>query len=67
MKQEKINIEGMSCGHCVMAVKKELAKLPINVKNVNVGLAEVEYDESKVNLKDIESSIEEAGYQVKKT
>ena len=31
MKQETLKIEGMSCGHCVMAVKKELSKLE-NVK-----------------------------------
>lgn len=66
MKQEKINIEGMSCGHCVMAVKKELTKLSIAVKDVKIGSAEVEYDESKVNKKDIEKAIEEAGYQIVK-
>jgi copper chaperone len=64
MKLEKINIEGMSCGHCVMAVKKELGKLPISVKDVKVGSAEVEYDESKVSKKDIENAVEEAGYKV---
>jgi copper chaperone CopZ len=49
MKSEKIQIKGMSCMHCVKAVKDELSKLNINIKNVGVGSAEVEYDES--NLK----------------
>jgi len=64
MKLEKISIEGMSCGHCVMAVKKELSKLPISVKDVKVGSAEVEYDESKVSKKEIENAVEEAGFKV---
>ena len=64
MKSEKIEIKGMSCGHCVMAVQKELYQLPIKVKNVQIGSAEVEYDESKVDKKEIFSAIEKAGYEV---
>ncbi len=66
MKNEIIKIEGMSCGHCVMAVKKELSKLDLNLKNVQIGSAEVEYDEHKVSYADIEKAIEEAGYSISK-
>lgn len=62
MKSEKIIIKGMSCMHCVKAVKDELSKLNIKVKNVEIGSVEVEYDESKVDKKEIFSAIEEAGY-----
>jgi len=64
MINEKIKIEGMSCGHCVMAVKKELSKLSLRVKNVSIGSAEVEYDETKVTSDDIEKAITKAGYLI---
>ncbi len=66
MKEETLKIEGMTCGHCVMAVKKELQKLDLNIKDVQIGKATVEYDETKVNKKEIEDAVEEAGYKVKK-
>ena len=64
MKNEKLKIEGMSCGHCVMAVKKELLKLPVNIKDVSIGSAEVEYDETKTNREEIKNAITNAGYSV---
>ncbi|HKI78545.1 MAG TPA: cation transporter [Ignavibacteriaceae bacterium] len=64
MKTEKINIEGMSCQHCVMAVKNELSKLDLNLKDVQIGSAEIEYDENKVSADEINNAIEEAGYKL---
>jgi copper chaperone len=64
MTTEKFKIEGMSCNHCVMAVKKELSKLNINLKDVQIGSAEVEYDEKNVTKDQIVNSIVEAGYSV---
>ena len=65
MKQEILKIEGMSCGHCVMAVKKELGKLEdVKVNDVQIGSADVEFDETKVNEKILAEAIEEAGYKV---
>ncbi len=65
--ETKIAIEGMSCQHCVMAVKKALGGIPgILENNVQVGSASVKYDESKVSKEDIETTIEKAGYMVKK-
>lgn len=63
MKTESVSIKGMSCSHCVMAVKNELSRLPIAVKNVTIGSAEVEYDENKVSRKEITEAIERAGYE----
>ena len=57
----------MSCGHCVMAVKKELGKLPdVVVEDVQIGNAKVQYDETKVAEKTITDAIEKAGYSVVK-
>jgi copper chaperone CopZ len=65
LKREKIKIDGMSCGHCVMAVKKELSKLPVNIKDVSIGSADLEYDETLLANEDIAKAINNAGYSVK--
>jgi len=67
MAETRIAIEGMSCQHCVMAVKKALGGVPgIIESDVQVGSAVVKYDENKVKKEDIETRIETAGYQVTK-
>ena len=67
MAETKLAIEGMSCQHCVMAVKKALGGVPgILESDVQVGNAAVKYDEDKVKKEDIELTIEKAGYRVKK-
>ncbi|MBP9583134.1 MAG: heavy-metal-associated domain-containing protein [Ignavibacterium sp.] len=63
MKQT-IKIEGMTCQHCVMAVKKELQKLDPQNLDVKIGEATIEYDQTKINEGSIKASIEEAGYKV---
>ena len=65
MTTKEIKIEGMSCGHCEMAVRKELSKLDnVKVKNVKIGQATVEYDENKVKEDMLFNAVEEAGYKV---
>lgn len=67
MAETTIAIEGMSCQHCVMAVKKALGGVPgILESDIQVGSAVVKYDESKTKQEDIEARIEKAGYKVKK-
>lgn len=65
MKTQELKIEGMSCGHCVMAVRKELEKLPaVTVNDVAIGRAVVQYDEGEVNEQDLSLAISEAGYRL---
>lgn len=65
MKSEDLKIEGMTCGHCVMHVKKELSKLPhVQVDDVQVGLARVQYDDARVSMMDFAQAIERAGYKL---
>ncbi|MBA4373958.1 MAG: hypothetical protein C0402_14000 [Thermodesulfovibrio sp.] len=60
-----IKILGMSCQHCAMRVQKALEGLQgITALNVTVGQAEVSFDESKLQKKDIETAIVKAGYNV---
>jgi copper chaperone len=63
--ETKITIEGMSCQHCVTAVKKALGGVPgILETAVQIGSALVKFDDSKVKKEDIENVIEKAGYKV---
>jgi copper chaperone len=65
MTTKELKIEGMSCNHCVMAVRKGLSKLEsVRVDDVQIGSAKVEYDESKVDEKALAAAVEEAGYKV---
>ena len=59
-----LKIEGMSCQHCVMRVKKAIDSLPgIAKSDVAIGSAVVTFDESKVKKEEITASIEKAGYK----
>jgi copper chaperone len=61
-----VNIKGMSCNHCVMAVTKALKQID-GIKNVKVDLSkgEASFDEAKpVDIKIIKERIKKAGYQV---
>jgi copper chaperone CopZ len=62
---EELKIEGMSCKHCVMSVKKELEKVAgVRVEAVEIGKVRVQYDESRVTRQEIASAVDEAGYQL---
>jgi copper chaperone CopZ len=62
---EKVfKIDGMSCQHCVMAVKKEISKLNVENLDVKIGEAKVKFDETKTTEELIKKSIVNAGYTV---
>jgi len=64
MESKTITISGMSCGHCVTAVRKALAVVPgVAVQDVQIGSATLEL-ESAAALAAAESAIDEAGYDV---
>lgn len=64
--KKQINIEGMSCGHCVKHVEEALGEIK-GVNSVKVSLesknAIVELG-GEVNDSQIKEAIEEAGYEV---
>ena len=65
MKTHELVIEGMTCGHCVMHVKKELSKVHgLKVDAVEIGKARVEFDEAVVTTDQLAKAIEEAGYKL---
>ncbi len=57
-----LEIEGMSCGHCVQAVTKALSEVPgVKVKSVAVGLAVIETNDQSAAGKAV-AALENAGY-----
>lgn len=66
MKNIIIKIKGMGCQNCVNAVMESLSKIDgINKVNVSLEkeLAEVEYDELKVNADKMIETIKELEYE----
>lgn len=65
--QTQLNIEGMSCSHCVSAVKEALESVPgVETASVNLeaGTAVVEH-EGIVSSDDLAKAVQEEGYRVK--
>lgn len=66
MTETVISIDGMSCMHCVMKVKKALEVIAgVSSVQVSVGSASVTYDETKASRKELEDAIVKAGYRIK--
>lgn len=66
MTDATIQIDGMSCMHCAMRVKKAIEALAgIQDLNVEVGKAVMRFDESQTSKSDIEAAIIKAGYKIK--
>ena len=62
-----LNVEGMTCNHCKMAVEKALLKLN-GVVSAEVSLADknvtVNFDNSSANIDQMKAAITDAGYNV---
>jgi copper chaperone len=64
MKQLKLEVAGMSCGHCVNAVREALIAVPgVKVEHVSIGSATVAFDEAKVTVGDLVDAVSDAGYE----
>jgi copper chaperone len=65
MTEMTLTIEGMTCQHCVMRVKKAIDALPgVTKSDVAIGRAIVSVDDSKIKKEEIIASVEKAGYKV---
>lgn len=69
MDKATLYAPNISCGHCVMAIKRALGKLE-GVSSVEgdpqTKQVVVEYDPARIKLERIESTMAEEGYPVKK-
>ena len=63
MERLNLTIEGMSCDHCIRAVRGRLERTEgVKVDDVKIGSAVVEYDPGKTNVDEIEEAIADEGY-----
>lgn len=67
MQQVALNVQGMSCGHCVNKIEENVGKLN-GVESVKVqlskGKVDVTFNEGTVNLGVIKDAIKDSGYEV---
>lgn len=67
MANQRLGVEGMSCGHCVATIQKALGDLS-GVRKVDVNLEKkevsVEFDEVSIGIGAISAKIKEAGFDV---
>ena len=67
MNKLSMQVEGMSCGHCVKHVERALGTVPgVSVQDVRVGSAVVAYDPAKASEEAIVGSVTQAGYPARK-
>jgi copper chaperone len=65
MSRLTLSIDGMSCDHCVRAVRKALESVPgVTVEEVTVGRAVVKATEPSA-VGRLKAAIEDEGYQVR--
>ena len=61
-----LKIDGMSCQHCVMRVKRAIESLDgVTDLTVEIGEAKMQFAESGIQQKDIENAVVKAGYKIK--
>ncbi len=59
----RLTIEGMTCDHCVRAVRNRLAETPgVEVERVEVGSAVIRLDPAATNIEAVEDAIADEGY-----
>ncbi|MEM6327108.1 MAG: cation transporter [Bacteroidota bacterium] len=62
---ETLTIKGMSCTHCVSAVREALERVPgASVVSVEIGRAEADMDPTRAARADLIAAIEDAGFDV---
>lgn len=65
MERINLQINGMTCGHCVASVKRALAQVGgASVESVNVGSAQVAYDPAATSPAGLGEAVRDAGYEV---
>lgn len=70
MRTTTLKVSGMTCGHCVKAVKEALEGVE-GVRSADVDLqaqrARVEYDEGRTSTRDLVGAVMDEGYTAEET
>lgn len=65
MQNITLNVEGMSCNHCVKSVEGAVAGLGATGKvDLAAKKVSITYDETKLTVDQLKEAIEEQGYDV---
>lgn len=68
MESVTLKIDGMSCDHCVRAVRQALEELPqVDIQSVGIGRASLRFDNDSTSVERILAAIQEAGYGAETT
>ena len=70
MASAKLHVSGMTCGHCQSKVQKALSTVTgvySAVVDLEVGEAEVDFDDDAVTTQQLLAAVEQAGYGAKLT
>jgi len=63
METLNLTIEGMTCEHCLRAVRGRLERtLGVTVERVDIGSATVRFDAATTTIDEIEDAIADEGY-----
>ena len=63
MEKLNLTVEGMTCEHCVRAVRGRLERTPgVKVDDVQIGAVTLEFDPSRTNIDEVEMAIADEGY-----
>ncbi len=66
MKQLEVTIDNMHCEACVAKVREALNALPaLRIADVQVGAAQVAFDDEKLSAAAVVAAIRNAGFPVK--
>lgn len=64
MTTEEIEIQGMSCDHCVSSVREALAGVKgVEVEDVRIGKVRIRLDRDTASTAAVNDAIREAGYE----
>jgi len=65
MTKQTLEIGGMTCGHCLMAVRNSLSQVPgLTIEELRVGRARVAFDAAVVPPTAAAEAVKDAGYSV---
>ncbi|GGH83911.1 copper chaperone [Pullulanibacillus pueri] len=66
MENVTLDVQGMTCGHCVQAVTKALNEVGVNdvAVHLETGKVDVSFDKEKVTVEQMKEAIEDQGYDV---
>jgi copper chaperone len=65
MTKQTLEIGGMTCGHCLMAVRNSLSQVEgLTIEELRVGRARVAFDPAVVKPTAAAEAVKDAGYSV---